>query len=281
VALGAVRAAIGMASIAGVLLAAHASAKAQGRLDARYAVSLAGIPIGKGAWVIDIADDQFTAAASGQTAGLLQVFASGQGSGASRGLIVSGSPVPSTFGARISSEKKTDEIRMSFAGGHVKDYSYDPPTPPHPERIPVTEAHRRNVLDPMTGSLHRVAPGAELFGPDACPRSVAVFDGRMRYDLQFAFKRVDRVKAEKGYEGPAVVCAVYFAPVSGFIPSRAAIRYLIEQRDMEAWLVPVAGTRVMVPFRISVPTPIGLGVMQAVQFVTNSQPSRASGTRTQ
>ena len=87
---------------------------AQGRLDARYAVTLAGIPIGKGAWVIDIAEDQYTAAASGATAGLLRVFASGQGSGASRGFIVGGTPVPASFAASITSDKKTEEIRMTL-----------------------------------------------------------------------------------------------------------------------------------------------------------------------
>ena len=90
-----------------------------------------------------------------------------------------------------------------------------------------------------------------------------MFDGRMRYDLQFAYKRMDKVKADKGYDGPAVVCAVYFAPVAGYIPSRAAIKYLTKQRDMEVWLAPIAGTRVLVPFRVSIPTPIGTGVMQA------------------
>ena len=56
-----------------------------------------------------------------------------------------------------------------------------------------------------------------------------------------------------------MVCAVYFAPVAGYVPDRAAIKYLIEQRDMEVWLAPIAGTRVLVPFRVSVPTPLGLG----------------------
>jgi hypothetical protein len=119
-----------------------------------------------------------------------------------------------------------------------------------------------------------------MFGPEACPRSVSVFDGRLRYDLHLVYKRTDRVKADKGYEGQAVVCAVYFSPIAGYLPSRAAIKYLAEQRGMEAWLVPVAGTRVMVPFRLAIPTPIGLGVMQATQFVTAAQP-RAAGLKTQ
>ena len=69
-----------------------------------------------------------------------------------------------------------------------------------------------------------------------------------------------------------MVCAVYFAPVAGHIPERSAIKYLIAQRDMEVWLAPIAGTRLMVPYRVSIPTPIGIGVLQATQFVSIPQP---------
>jgi hypothetical protein len=60
------------------------------------------------------------------------------------------------------------------------------------------------------------------------------------------------------------------------VPRRKAIKYLVAQREMEAWLVPIAGTRVMVPFRVSVPTPIGMGVLEATEFVTTAKPSRAA-----
>ena len=89
------------------------AALAQGRLDARYAVTLAGMPIGKGAWVVDIAEDQYTAAASGSTSGLLQMFSNGQGSGGSRGQIVGGKLVPSGFAASVTTDRKTEEIRIS------------------------------------------------------------------------------------------------------------------------------------------------------------------------
>jgi hypothetical protein len=257
-------------------------ALAQARLDARYAVTLGGLAIGKGAWVIDLAGDQYTAAASGASAGVMRVFASGQGSGASRGFLVNGTPVPASFAASITTDKKTDEIRMTMAGGSVKDFTVEPPTTPHPERIPLTDAHRRGASDPMTASFYRVPGTGDPLGPQACPPSVAVFDGRVRYDLQFAYKRMDKVKAEKGYEGPAVVCAVFFVPVAGYVPTRTAVKFLVEQRDIEAWLVPIGSTRVVVPFRVSIPTPIGLGVMQATQFVTAAQaPRAAAGHKTQ
>jgi hypothetical protein len=125
-----------------------------------------------------------------------------------------------------------------------------------------------------------VAGNADPVSPEACDRKVAVFDGRMRYDLKLAYKRMETVKAARGYRGPAVVCAVYFVPIAGYIPQRAAIRYLVAQRDIEAWLAPVAGTRVVVPYRLSVPTPLGLGIMEATDFVTEAQRPRESAFNT-
>ena len=275
------RSAIGVAATALAAVAAD-PALAQGRLDARYAVTLAGVPVGRGAWVIDISENQFTAAASGKTTGLLQMFASGQGSGASRGFMVGGSPVPSTFAASITSSKKTEEIRITLGSGDVKDYAITPATPADPDRVPVTEAHIHGVSDPMTASLVRVPGTGNPVGPLACQRTTAVFDGRMRYNLQFAYKRMEQVKADKGYEGPAVVCAVRFVPIAGFVPHRSAIKYLAAQRDMEVWFAPVANTRVLVPYRVSIPTMIGVGVLEATQFVSVAAPrAAAAGTKTQ
>jgi uncharacterized protein DUF3108 len=257
-------------------------ALAQGRLDARYSVTLAGIPVGRGAWVIEIAENQFTAAASGSAAGLLQVFASGQGSGASRGSMVGGNPVPQTFAASITSSRKTEEIRIKLGSGDVKDYAVTPEVPDDPNRVPVTAAHTHGVSDPMTGSLVRVPGTGNPVGPQACKHTAPIFDGRMRFDLHFAYKRMEEVKTEKGYEGPVVVCSVYFVPIAGFIPERHSIKYLASRRDMEVWLAPVANTRVLVPYRVSIPTPFGVGVMQATQFVSAASPRAAAmGSKTQ
>src|ERR1700735_3906488 len=79
------------------LTALAPAASAQGRLDARYEATLAGIPVGKGAWTIDISDDTFSASASGGTAGLLKAFSGGSGTSASQGRIVGGALVPQAY----------------------------------------------------------------------------------------------------------------------------------------------------------------------------------------
>lgn len=251
-------------------------AVAQGKLDARYTATLAGIPIGRGAWVIDIADDQYTAAASGTTTGIVRLFASGQGSSASRGHVRNGNLLPSTYASSLVSDRRSEELRIVLQNGVVKDVSVEPPSPPQPERLPVTESHRRGVTDPMSAALLRMPAGGRPLGPEACNRTVSVFDGRMRFDLKLSFKRLESVRSERGYEGPVAVCAVNFMPIAGYIPDRPAIVYLTRQRDIEAWLAPVAGTRVAVPYKIMIPTPFGLGVLEATQFVSVAGATRAT-----
>jgi hypothetical protein len=263
---------------AAMLSLAPQAAFAQGRLDARYEASLSGIAIGSGTWAIEIGDDQYSAAARGATAGLLKAFAGGTGTGASQGRVVNGALIATGYQATLSS-KKSETIRMVLAGGNIRESVIDPEPPVDADRIPVTEAHRKGVLDPMTGSMLRVPGNADPLSPEACRGSISVFDGRLRYELKLDFKRMETVKAEKGYHGPAVVCAVYFTPVAGYIPDRPVIKYLAQARNIEIAFVPIAGTRILVPFRTVIPTPFGPAVLEATQFNSTAMPPRVAKTQ--
>ncbi len=269
---------LGLCAGAWLALAPQA-ALAQGRLDAQYEATLSGIAVGKGAWTIEIGDDTFTASAQGGTAGLLKAFSGGSGSGASQGRVVNGALVANAYVATTMTQKKSETIRLVLANGGVKDFSIDPAPPVDPDRIVVTDAHRKNVLDPMTGSMLRVAGNGEVLSPEACRTGSGIFDGRLRYDLKLDFKRMEMVKAERGYHGPAVVCAVYFTPVAGYIPDRPVIKYLAGERRMEIAFVPIAGTRILVPFRMTIPTPFGPAMLEATSFVTTAAPPRVAKTQ--
>jgi Protein of unknown function (DUF3108) len=261
-------------SVIGVICATPLNCVAQGKLDARYTASLAGLPIGRGAWVIDIGDDQYTAAASGMTAGVLSVFTSGQGSGASRGRIRADGFFPNTYASSITTDNKLEEMRIVLSSGTVKDVTINPPNAFNPQRVPLTEAHRHGVIDPMSAVLTRVPGNGDPLSPEACRRTIPVFDGRMRFDLHMSFKRMDVVKADKGYRGPAVVCSVQFVPIAGYVPDRPAVKYLVAQHDVEVFLAPIMGTRVLVPFKVTIPTPLGRGAIEATQFITTPTPPR-------
>jgi hypothetical protein len=160
-------------SLCAVALAALApqAASAQGRLDAQYEATLAGIPVGKGAWTIEIGDDTFSAAAQGGTAGLLKAFSGGTGSGASQGRIVNGALVPNAYTATTTTQKKSETIRLVLANGNVKDFSIDPvpgrsgPGRCH-RRAPQKRARSHDRLDAARAGQYRGAVAGFL--PHGC-----------------------------------------------------------------------------------------------------------------
>jgi hypothetical protein len=265
-----------VAAVSLLALTGAGGAQAQSKLEARYTVSLAGIPLGSGSWVIDLAPDQYTAVASGRTTGLVKLISDGSGSTGARGVFAGSKVVATSYVSTTTSDKKPDEVRMVLQTGAVREVTAEPPLIPSPDRVPVTEAHRKGITDPMSAAIMPVAGTGDTVTPDACKRKLAIFDGRQRADIELVYKRMDQVRADKGYQGPVVVCQVLYTPVAGHRPERSAIKYLIAQREMEMWLAPIAGTRVLVPFRFSVPTPYGTGLLQATYFVTQPTPTQAA-----
>jgi hypothetical protein len=247
--------------------------RAEAQLEARYSVSLLGVPLGYGSWVVDVGDDTYTMAVNAQVSGLMKAFSSGDGAAAVQGAIQNGRVSPSAYVIHIKSRNKVDEVRMAFAGGVVKQLVVEPPVEPKHDTVPLTEAHKRGVVDPISMGLIPGA-GANGLSPDACDRKVAAFDGRIRFDLALTYKRMEVVKTEKGYEGPALVCGTRFIPIAGHETGRQAIKSLRDARDIEIWYAPVVGTKFIAMYRISVPTMLGTAVLQATRFVSTVKAAR-------
>ena len=108
-------------------------------------------------------------------------------------------PLSSTYASTITTRQKSDEVRLTINPGDVKD---TPSSSRRATRIPSASRSRRRIergiLDPMTASLLRAPGTGNPMSPEACDRTLAIFDGRLRYDLKLAYKRMEQVKADKG-----------------------------------------------------------------------------------
>src|SRR5579872_2406643 len=264
-------------ALAIVLLAPAADAangaRVETKLDAAYSATLLGIPIGHIAWTVELRDNRFDSSAAGKLVGLLRLFTSGEAEVGAHGSMAGGKPAPTGFMLKVIAGKWSDDVRIVFTGDKAKEYVLPAPPNAHSHLVPLTDAHRVGVLDPMTALLVYVPGNGAMGVPQACDRTVAVFDGHTRYNLHLGFKRFDQVKADQGYEGRVVVCSAKFIPVAGYDPKHFLVTYLASQRDIEIWLAPITGSRLLVPYRVSMPTPMGLGVLQATKFVSLPAPS--------
>jgi hypothetical protein len=66
------------------------SARAQGRLEAQFGITMTGVPIGHIAWHVDIGNNSYETSANGKASGVLSVLINGEGSVATSGRIVDG-----------------------------------------------------------------------------------------------------------------------------------------------------------------------------------------------
>src|SRR5262249_6772748 len=134
---------------------------AQGKVEATYRATLAGIPIGSGSWIIDIGPKHYAGAASGRASGLVRVLVGGEGSSTVRGTVKQGRLIPAAFAVNIHSYESYD-VRMEMSGGNVKALKNEPPVQESPDRVPLTDTHRRGVLDPMTALMISVPGTGEV-----------------------------------------------------------------------------------------------------------------------
>jgi Protein of unknown function (DUF3108) len=249
-------------------------AHAQGKLDASYTISFARIRVGEITTNVALGDSEYTISARGHAGGVMKLLVDGEASFTTRGTIKHGHPVPTNFTSEIVSNAETSDVTMVLDEGNVKELAASPP--PGGDRVPVTEANRQGIVDPLTAMLFSGANAGEGLSQEPCRHTLPIFDGRQRYDLKLAFKRMDEVTAERGYKGPVVVCSVRYEPIAGHRASTPFVKYLSEGREMEIMLAPVAGTRLLAPFRVSVVSMIANLVIEANRFEVTFQPEGTS-----
>jgi hypothetical protein len=252
---------------------------AQSRLDAAYTITFARIRVGDITATAVFGDSEYTISAQAHAGGIMKVLVEGEGAFATGGAIKNGRPVAAHFTSKIVSNATTFDVKMVLDEGAVQELVVKPPAPAS-GIIPVSEANRRGIIDPLTAMLSSVRPGEGL-SQEACQRTLPIFDGRERYDLKLAFKRTDNVAAEKGYAGPVVVCSVHYEPIAGHRASAPLVKYLSESREMEVALAPAVGIHLLVPFRLSAASRIANLVIEASRFETTGQSEAVADPKAQ
>jgi hypothetical protein len=197
-----------------------------------YSMTIAGLPIGSATMVLTPNGTSTAVSIKGHaggpfeigrmsatasiSAGQIQVQSqSGSGKSASSATLVSrGAPGSSVFSYNGQTDRGPAKIAMTLAGGRATTLDVAIPDNPNAVRVPVTDAHKTGVVDPLSLLGQIIRPGGS-FQPDTlCGRSNAVFSGQSRYNLTGTTSVPALAKGlPPGWS--AVSCRVTFTPVSG------------------------------------------------------------------
>ncbi len=247
----------------GLGLVALAPARAA-TFTADYGIYLAGLPIGEAGVSSTIDGERYRLEVSAKLTGLVGLFVNGRGAATATGAVANGRVLPATFA--VTSRNSTDSrtVRMGLSSGNVSAVEIVPPIEAHEDRVPVVEGHRRNIVDPVSALIMPMAAGEPL-SPAQCNRTIPVFDGASRFNVVLSHEGTKSVE-KPGFKGEVLVCRARWVPIAGHRPSRAAVKFMAENRNMSVWLAPLEGTRVLAPLRIAVETMVGLSVVEATRW---------------
>jgi len=249
---------------AAVLLAtwpgAHAaSPQVDTRAVIHYSISMIGVPVGRITWAIDLGPHAYQMSASGKASRAVSILVNGEGRVSVQGAFEAARAAPAFLSSNVTDDGDTTGLQMTFENGSVKTLRIDDP-PDKADRIPLSEEHQRNVTDPLSAMLIPATVESPSLSPGQCNRTLPIFDGQRRYDLFLTFKRMDKLKLDRGYNGPALVCAVVLRPIAGYRPDSLLVKYVGGRQGLEIWFMPIEGTPVVVPGLLKMPT--GVGTME-------------------
>lgn len=260
----------GFPSLAAAVLAtllAAVPAQAEGSARALYEVSFAGFRIARGSLAVTVSGTDYAARVQISTSGIADLVAGEESVASSAGRLRGGRVAPNSYNL-FSQGEQTTQVAMVLSSGDVSSLQASPPLSEQPDRVPVTEAHQRDITDPLSATILPVEGDLE----DGCDRTLPIFDGWTRYDITFFFKEMQSVEVD-GYSGPAVVCSARWVPIAGHREGRESTRFMAENRDIEGWFIPAGELGVLVPYRIELQTMRGRLVVAATRFETEGSAS--------
>lgn len=226
---------------------------------AKYKLSFGGFEVGSYKFQSKSDGKGYTATANAEVSAMFGAF-TWKGGIESNGTLGASAPHPAAYKLSYKSKSKVTSITLGFDAAGVNSVAVLPKKPPNPEAIPVKPEDLKNVFDPMSSILAMT----HATGGNPCSRTIPIFDGKARFNLVMSPKGEQKLKEDKPSGQPVQlkVCQVKYVPVSGHKP-KDFVKPWVDYNGIEIALRPVPAANVFVPYRISIPTSIGMAVMSA------------------
>jgi hypothetical protein len=244
------------------LVALHPAGAAS--LDTVYAVTVRGLPVGSAELKGEFAEGRYSLRISGGIRGLARFFSDAKTTASSSGMVEEGRLDPADYSHVWVEDGEKETVGLHFSGRRLADVSLDPPRK-RPERyVPLSDADREDVIDPVTAFVWRVAGVT----PDICGRSLPLMDGKRRFDLDLSYSRTESFSTrDRSFSGRAVVCKASYRRIAGHRVDKKKDESITGDSTMEIWMAPV-GDGLAVPARIQFASRMGRVVLTATKIKT-------------
>jgi hypothetical protein len=219
-----------------------------------YQTDFLGLPLSRAFVTMTYDAKAYHIKGTGRSSVMARILVPMKAAFSANGSLASGKTYPGNFEAQVKAGKVTYDISLSIRNGAIVKESASPPHDRKPDLVPVTEAMKHNVIDPLSAFL---VPYATNAPEKVCARTLPIYTGRERFDLKLTFARKEKVIIPGFFDGEAQVCAARYIPLGGHRAKKKEIRYMIGNKEMEAWFVPLPDQPLMGLYKAEIGTKLG------------------------
>jgi hypothetical protein len=177
-----------------------------------YTLSMFAIPFGHLAYSGSFGTDHYNGEMHFQTSGVAAMLWKSRIDTAARGRATPAALLPDVYTSESLSRRGTPQsVRVDYAGKGVPVMTAVPPI--DLSHNPVADEQKRGAVDPVTG-ISSIVAGLSTPAEQPCGRTLAVFDGRRRYDVEFTL--IKRTAAAR-------VCEAEYRHISGIPQDTVAV----------------------------------------------------------
>ncbi|WP_439361546.1 DUF3108 domain-containing protein [Bradyrhizobium sp. DASA03007] len=233
-------------------------------IRAKYSLSYLGVRAGELTMTSNIGPSTYDASLNAHLSGIAAFARPYRLSLKADGTLKDGTILPSSFSlSQAGSETRT--IRVASAAGNAKATDINPPFEIEGPRIPLLEEHMRNVVDPLSALIMPVARSDGDVGSATCKRTVRLFTGAARSDLEFYYTGSEDVRSA-AYKGSVAVCSVRYKPLAGHNPDATMTRFMTSNQRIKVRLAALAAIPYALLVSATLPLPMGTGSVQLDEY---------------
>ena len=240
------------------------------RHTSHFSIKFGVLEVGRAKFEISHNDKVYELSGSGKTSGLAEWFSPTKGNFKSMGMLDEARLNPSKYQISVKEKAKPKEsVQLSFSNNLVTDIDVisnkKRKKKGRKNFIPLTENHKRDVIDPISSLLVPVTSKSLGNGQEICDRRFPIFDGETRYDIRLYYKSNKAVKTS-GFDGKAYVCQMRYVPVAGHRKNHRNVKKMANNKDMEVWLAPIASGDMFTPIKFIIRTEYGIFTANPLHF---------------
>jgi hypothetical protein len=220
---------------------------------ASYVVSLGGTNIATAKFRLVDDGKAYNLALDANVSGIAQLVATGTAKADSNGTVTADGLRSQSFDLLTRASGDQFNIRVQYDQGDVASFMVEPPIVNNIDRVPLERKQLSGVNDFLAAFLLKGKLDRSL-----CDYRARIFTGVERFDLNFSYARDDKAtSARTGYQGPVVLCAVKYKPISGHYTTSEITNSLAQDDRILVWYAPLKDSGYFLPYRVLLTTSMG------------------------